>query len=262
MTTVTVSDSPTLSSGGPVGLICNDDHHTFGPVADRLQSLGYDAEFFDPGVDLLPPELDRLALLVNGETDPASFRALQYAESHGVPTWNGTTAFLLDVGLVGKNALEAAGFRVPPTHFERPAGPYIAKELFDWHTDTAPVVDGEGDFYEPLLDAEPFDFEYYVVDDGFTRHVQSVLSRSTLHGEYVCLGPVEPDPELVPKLERLLTLTGARALGVDVVIADGESYAVDVSPTPSFREAELVDVLVDSIVDCLQTAPPRLRVER
>lgn len=261
MTTVTVSDSPTLSSGGPVGIICNDDHHTFRSVADRLQSLGYDAEFFEPGVDLLPPDLDRLALLVNTEADPASFRALRYAESHGVPTWNGTTAFLLEARLVGKNALEAAGFRVPSTHFERPAGPYVAKELFDWQTGAVPTIGGESDFYEPLLDAEPFDFEYYVVDDGFTRHVRSVLARSKLYGEHVCLGPVEPDPELVPKLERLLTLTDARALGVDVVIADGESYAVDVSPAPSFREAELVDVLVDSIVDCLQTAPPRFRVE-
>lgn len=260
MTTVTVSGSPTSSRRGPVGIICNEDHHTFGPVADRLRSLGYDVEFFEPGVELFPADVDRLALLVNKKAELASYRALRYAETHGVPTWNGTTTFLLNARLVAKNALEAAGFRVAPASLEPPAGPYVAKELFDWHGGDTPTVGGDGDFYEPLLDAEPFDFKYYVVDDGVTRHVRCVLARSKLHGEKACLGLVDPDPEVVPMLNRLLHLTDARALGVDVVIADGESYAVDVNPAMSFEEAELVDPLADSIVDCIQSAPPRLRV--
>jgi hypothetical protein len=262
MTTVTVCGSPASDHTELVGIICNEDHQTFGPVADQLRSRGYDVEFFQPGVELYPTDLDRLALLVNKKTEPASYRALQYAETHGIPTWNGTTAFLLNARLVAKKALEVAGFRVPPVSFEPPDGPYVAKEVFDWHTQAVPTVGGEGDFYEPLLDAEPFDFKYYIVDDGLTRHVRCVLARSKLYGEKECLGLVDPDPDVVPKLEHLLALTGARALGVDVVVAEGTNYAVDVNPTMSFRDADLVDAVTDSIVDCLRTAPPRLRVER
>lgn len=258
--TMTASATPTGSQLGPIGLICRRDHHTFGPVADRLQTLGYDVEFFAPGVDLLPAEIDALGLLLNKAVDPASFRALRYADRTGVPTWNGTVPHFLAARLVGFNALEAAGFRVPPITFDPPEGPYVAKELFDWHGGAYPTVGGESDFYQPLVAADPFDFKYYVVDDGLTTHVKCVLSRSKLHGEKEIIGEVTPDPEVLPKLRHLLDLVDARALGVDVVIADGENYAVDVNPAMSFEGAHMVDVIVDSVIDCLQTAPPRIRI--
>lgn len=258
--TMTASATPSESQFGPVGLICRPDHHTFGPVADRLERLGYGVEFFAPGVDLLPAEIDALGLLLNKVVDPASFRALRYADRTGVPTWNGTVAHFLAARLVGFTALEAAGFDVPPISFDPPDGPYVAKELFDWKGGAYPTVGGEGDFYQKLVAADPFDFKYYAVDDGLTVHVACVLSRSKLHGEKELIGPVTPDPAVVTKLTHLLRLVDARALGVDIVIADGENYAVDVNPAMSFEGADMVDVVVDSVVDCLQTAPPRLHV--
>lgn len=258
--TMTASATPTGGQRGPIGLICNTDHHTFGPVADRLRERGYDVEFFEPGVDLSPGDVERLELLVNKKVEPASFRALRYADAHGIPTWNGATTLLLGSRFVGLTALEAAGFRVPPVSFDPPAGAYVAKQLFDWHTDAVPTIGGDGDFYEPLLPTDPFDFKYYVVDDGVTRHVKCVLARSKLYGEKSCLGLVTPDPEIVTKLRRLLDLTGARALGVDVIISEGENYAIDVNPAMSFRDAEMVGVITDSIVDCVRSAPPRIRV--
>lgn len=258
--TMTASATPSGSRFGPVGLICRADHPTFGPVADRLETLGYDVEFFQPGVDLLPAEIDGLSLLLNKAVDPASFRALRYADRTGVPTWNGTVAHFLAARLVGVTALEAAGFDVPPVSFEPPDGPYVAKELFDWHDGAHPTVGGESNCYQELVAADPFDFTYYAVDDGTTTHVTCVLSRSELHGERELIGPVTPDPTVVAKLRRLLHLVDARALGVDIVISEGRNYAVDVTPAMSFEGADMVDAVTDSVVDCLRTAPPRLHV--
>lgn len=258
--TMTASATPAESQFGPVGLICREEHPTFGLVAERLRSLGYAVEFFEPGVDLLPAEIDALGLLLNKVVEPASFRALRYADRTGVPTWNGTVAHFLAARLVGFNALEAAGFDVPPTTLDPPEGPYVAKELFDWRGGAYPTVGGESDCYQELVAADPFDFKYYAVDDGLTTHVNCVLSRSKLHGEKEIIGEVTPDPEVVAKLRHLMHLVDARALGVDIVIAEGKNYAVDVNPAMSFEGADMVDVITDSVVDCLQTAPPRLHV--
>lgn len=235
----------TAGAVGEVGIICNAAHAVFGAVADRLRRRGHRVSFFEPGRELRPGEIDGLDLLANKKVDPASFRALRYADRTGVPTWNGSYTVLLGARSIGLRALEAVGCTVPPVSFEPPAGASVAKSLFDWHFEDDPEPNGSGDLYQPLLPTDGVDYKYYVVDDGDRVRVRVLRTTSKLHGRKRPIDLVDPVPELAASVRTLLARTGSNALGVDFVRSGGTYYAVDVNPAMSFRhtgmEAELTD---------------------
>jgi glutathione synthase/RimK-type ligase-like ATP-grasp enzyme len=241
-----------------VGLICDADHDVFAAVARRLEAAGVDVRFFEPGRVLDAAAVEGLSLLMNKKVDPASLHALTLAEEAGVPTWNGVQTMLLGVRVVGYWFLERAGFRVPDVELEEPEGEYVAKTFVDWHFHPDPEVDGDGDVYQPLLPATPVDYKYYAVDTGGDVEVRVLRTTSKLHGEKEPLGTTAPDPDLAANLRRLLGLTDSQALGVDVVEADGDRWAVDVNPAMSFRNAGMVDELVASVVAALERADARV----
>lgn len=229
-----------------VGIICPPDHEMFGPVATRLRDRGFDVDFLDVGVEIPPERLDELDLLVNKKVRWESVEALEYAHRHGIPAWNdyvATTIFLNRLSQVA--ALSAAGFPVPETHTSPPEGDYVAKGFLD--IDQDPVLNGEGDFYQPLLEFDGTDEKYYAVDDGETVQVAVVEFESKLFGERTYLGTGTATPSVEERISRLLRFTGARALGVDVVEVDGEPHAIDVNPATSFKRTGLEGALVDSI---------------
>lgn len=232
---------------GRIGLICHEDHEVFSAVAAELEARGYEVTFFEPGRPVEPAVIDSLDLLANKKVTPASFRALRYADQHGVPTWNGSTTVLLGARLVGLKALEAVGFAVPPTTLEPPTAPYVAKSRFDWSGVADPTVNGEGAIYQPLLPTAPVDDKYYGVDDGERVHVRVLRSRSKLYGEKAPLALVDPDPAVAERVRALMSLTGSQAIGVDVIWSAGMPVAVDVNPSMSFRHVGMAALLADSM---------------
>ena len=228
-----------------LGLICPSDHAVFGPVARRLCERGVTVEFFDPGVNVEPERLADLDLLVNKKVRWASIRALEDAYRAGVPAWNDYVATMLCLNRLSQlRALAVAGFAVPDVRVDRPARPYVAKDFLDFE---GPRLNGEGDFYQPLLDFDGIDHKYYAVDDGETVRTAVVRFRSKLFGERERLGQGTVDPRVHTRLERLLQFTGARGLGVDVVEVGDEPYAIDANPATSFKHTGLDEALVDSL---------------
>jgi len=242
----------TDTSGGRIGLVCDREHDVFSVVAARLRRRDIAVEFVRPGRELAPAEIDRFDLLANKKVDPASLRALYYADTHGTATWNGFLTALLGNRPIGYAALRAVGFDVPEYAFEEPDYDYVAKTMFDWHYHPDPVRGGDGDVYQRYVPAEPVDYKYYGVDDGVCRRVRVLRSTSKLHGEKAYLDTVDPDPELADRVRRLMDLVDAHTIGVDVVDADGTPYAVDVNPAMSFRNADMEDVLADSMTAALE----------
>jgi glutathione synthase/RimK-type ligase-like ATP-grasp enzyme len=234
-----------------LGFICPPDHEVFGVVTDRLRDRGFDVEFFEPGVVLERARLDALDLLVNKKVRWESLDALQYAHRAGVPAWNdyvATAIFLNRLSQVG--ALAAVGFPVPEIGPEKPDDEYVAKGFFDIEED--PQLNGEGDFYQPLLDFDGTDHKYYAVDDGRTVRTAVVQFRSKLYGDRELLGRGSVDPRVERLLRRLLRFTGVRAVGVDVIEVDGQPHAIDANPATSFRRTGLEDALVASIVSAVE----------
>ena len=238
--------------GGRVGLICNREHDVFSAVAATLRRRGVAVEFVEPGRDLAPDEIERFDLLANKKVDPASLRALYYADTHGFATWNGFLTALLGTRPIGYAALRAVGLAVPEFTFEEPEYDYVAKTMFDWHYHPDPERGGDGDVYQRYVPAEPIDYKYYGVDDGTRRRVRVLRSTSKLYGEKEYLDTVDPDPELADRVRRLMELVDAHAIGVDVVDVDGAPYAVDVNPAMSFRNAGMEDALADSMTAALE----------
>jgi hypothetical protein len=231
-----------------VGLICNSEHSVFSEVAGRLERLGIEARFFQPGRPLGEADLSGLSLLLNKKVDPESFRALAWAESNGLPTWNGFVPLLLGVRPLGDWALDHAGFRVPPGSFEKPTGNHVAKTLVDFHSQPDPVLNGDGEWYQEHVPAPAIDYKYYAVATGSSIEVRVLKTTSKLHGEKRPLELVAPDPDLADTIRRLVTMTDAQALGVDLVVADGQYWAVDVNPAPSFRHTGMEHALVASVL--------------
>jgi hypothetical protein len=238
--------------GGRIGLVCNREHDVFSAVATRLRLRGAAVEFVEPGRELAPAEIERFDLLANKKVDPASLRALHYADTHGLSTWNGFLTALLGNRPIGYAALRAVGFEVPEFTFEKPAYDHVAKTMFDWHYHPDPVRGGDGDVYQRYVPAEPIDYKYYGVDDGTRRRVRVLRSTSKLHGEKEYLDTVPADPDLAAQVRRLMALVDAHAIGVDVVDVDGAPYAVDVNPAMSFRHADMEGALADSMSAALE----------
>jgi hypothetical protein len=247
-----------------VGLICNADHEIFGAVAGRLRERGIAVTFVEPGRRVPDDELVGFDLLMNKKVDPNALDSLTRAARLGIPTWNGHRTILLGVRLVGYRTLERCGFRVPPVHRSAPDCDHVAKTHVDWHFCPDPELNGEGDLYQELVPAEPVDYKYYAVDTGEEIVVRVLETTSKLQGEKRPLRLSAPEPDLERKVERLLRRTDTQALGVDCVRADGTYWAVDVNPAMSFRNAEMVPELVQSVEARLARtdAPPDIGTER
>jgi hypothetical protein len=237
-----------------IGLICSDDHDVFAAVADRLERAEVGVEFYEPGRWLGADDLAHLSLLMNKKVDLASFDALSLAETIGLPTWNGYPTLLLGIRPIGYWALDRVGFRVPAVSFQKPSSNYVAKRLVDFHSQPNPVLNGEGEIFHEYVPATPIDYKFYGVDTGSGIEVRVLKTTSKLHGEKAPLELVDPDPGLAENLRTLVRMTGSQAIGVDCVEADGEFWAVDVNPAPSFRHTGMVDALTRSVLARLPVA--------
>ncbi len=234
-----------------VGITCRSDHPTFGTVGDVLAERGYAVSYLDAERPIDRGTLSGLSAFVIKHTRPASVRALVAAERMGVPTWNSATGVLACVSRFSQLcALSGVGFPVPAASRVRPAGPYVAKGLYHWQPGA--TVNGEGAVYEELLDADPVDHKYYVVDDGGTRRTVVLRAASKLRGEKRVLGGAEPVAEHVDRIEALMDRLGMRGVGVDLVRTDDGWYAVDLNPCPGFEGTGFEDALADSVESCLE----------
>jgi hypothetical protein len=235
-----------------VGFVCRPDHEVFRAVARRVEEAGARTTFFQPGERLGPATLSELSLLVNRAVHPASFRALAWAERNDLPTWNGYETSLLAFRLVGYRALEQVGFDVPETSTTPPDGESLTKRIVDW---SVPANGPVHEFHQRLVPARPVDYEYYVVDTGTEIRTQALLTTSKRLGPKRPLGLVSPHPFLAAKLRLLVRFTGAQALSVDFVEAEGQFWAVDLNPAPSFEDVGMVGPLTESVLARLETGP-------
>ena len=274
--------------GARIGITCPPDHPVFSVVGESLADRGHEVIFFDPTREVPTADLESLSLLVHKRTRPASVRALLRAERQGVPTWNSATGVSACVSRFTQLCLlRGVGFPVPAASPSKPDGSYVAKPRYHWEMN--PELNGEGDVYEELLDVEPIDYKYYVVDDGTTHRVTVLRTTSKLYGDKRVLGEATPVPAAAERVRRLADRLGMRSIGVDLVrladdaaeSADGERssdagtdreggacpgtpvgddarspvdgwYAVDLNPCPSFVGTGMEEVLVDSILDALE----------
>jgi hypothetical protein len=242
-----------------VGFLCRADHEVFREVSRRVAATGATTTFLTPGEPVATETLADLSLLVNKAVHPESFRALAWAERNDLPTWNGYETLLLAFRLVGYHALERLGFDVPAVSTTPPEGPSLTKRIVDWDADAGSPVPT---FYQRLLDARAVDYKYYVVDTGTGIETRTLLTTSKRLGPKRALGLVTPHPFLAAKLRLLLRTTGAQALGVDFVEAEGRFWAVDVNPAPSFADVGMVEPLTESVLARLEPgAPVRTGVE-
>jgi hypothetical protein len=229
-----------------IGIICPPDHAVFGPVARGLRDRGHQTVFFEPGVEVDHDRLDSLDVLVNKKVRWESLQALEYAYHAGIPAWNGFVGTSLFLNRLSQLAvLSAAGFPVPEARLDKPETDYVAKGFLDIHDD--PSLDGEGDFYEPLLDFDGTDYKYYAVDDGQEIQVAVARFESKLFGEREFLGRGTVDSTVGQRINRLLRCTGVSGLGVDLIDVDGTMYAIDANPATSFRRTGLETAIVESI---------------
>lgn len=235
-----------------VGFVCRPDHEVFRAVARRVEEAGARTTFFQPGERLDQATLSELSLLVNKAVHPASFQALAWAERNGLPAWNGYETSLLAFRLLGYRALEQVGFHVPETSTSPPDGEYLTKRIVDW---SVPAVGPVPEFYQRLVPARPIDYKYYVVDTGTEIRTQALLTTSKRLGPKRALGLVTPHPFLAAKLRLLVRFTGAQALGVDFVEAEGQFWAVDLNSAPSFEDIGMVGPLTESVLARLEAGP-------
>ena len=234
------------TGGATIGITVEPDHPVFGVVCDRLTADGHEVRYFDSNEPIPADDMQDLSLFVVKHTRPASIRALLAAERLGVPTWNSATGVQACATRFSQLcSLSGVGFTVPSASREKPAGEYVSKQLYHW--ESAPEVNGEGDCYEELLDAEPVDFKYYVVDDGDAHHAVVLKATSKLYAEKRVLGEATPEPAHVDRIVALMDELGMRGLGVDLISVDGDWYAVDLNPCPGFAETGLENALVASI---------------
>ncbi|WP_254280097.1 hypothetical protein [Haloarcula marina] len=231
-----------------LGFVCEPDHGTFWPVAERLSARGFDVEFLRPADPISRADIDGLAALVNGRLHPEAFDALRYADRTGVPTWNGfaaTTA--LSARLVALEALEAVGCRVPAVRFEMGAeGPdeeYVRARRYAWGEDPATV----GPLYVEAVADDPVEHRYYAVDDGRETHVRALRIRSSLSGTEPVVEQTDVDVATATRVRELLDGFDARAVGVDFAHHDGETYALRATPAPTFAGAGMRRQVADSV---------------
>lgn len=230
-------------------------HEVFSVVVDYLQDRGHQVTYLDATRTLEPATIREFDILVNKSTRPGSVRSLVRAERLGVRTWNSATGVLVCAARTTQLcALAGVGFETPAVLPGPSDSDYVAKSRFHWGP--PPTINGEGDIYEELLDVEPIDYKYYLVDAGDAVHVCLVRSTSKLiETEKRVLGTGTPQAALVRPLKGLLSVLEMRALGVDFVrTTDGRWVAVDLNPGPSFRGTGLERQLADSIEACLPTS--------
>lgn len=233
-----------------IGITAPSDHPVFSRVGDELGERGHVVTYFDPNTPIDRADLERLSLFVSKQTRPASVRSLLEAERLGVSTWNSATGVVACVSRFSQLCLlDGVGFETPAASTTRPRGDYVSKGRYHW--EMSPEVNGTGDLYEELLPADPVDFKYYVVDTGSTCRTTVLRATSKLWGEKRIVGETDPVPEHVDRITSLMERLDMRAVGVDLVRADGGWFAVDLNPCPGFEGTGLVGALVESIESCL-----------
>lgn len=230
-----------------IGILCKLEQPVFAEVADGLREQGYRVQFFEPQADLTTADIDELSLVVNKQVFPHNLETLWYARRTGTPLWNNLTATILFASrLNGLAALKAVGFRTPEVTFEKPDGEYVAKDDCIWDGD--PELNGEGDFYQELVQTRPVDYKYYAVNDGSRIHVAGRCVTSKLYGPKRFLCPAQERPTLASRLRKLVDRFDLRGVGVDFV-RDPEDrfWAIDVNLAAGYRNTGLEVALSNSI---------------
>jgi len=229
-----------------IGFICDPDQPVFRSVGQRLSARGFEVEFFRPTDPITPEDVDTLSALVNCRLHPASFAALHYADTRGIPTWNGfTMTTALSARLVAFEALDAAGCRVPSVQFDPTAG-YEAGQPYVWD---GPTHLGESPpFYVERVRTGSVDHRYYAVDDGRETHMRALALRTSPRENSPLVDDADVDVSLAARVRGLLDLFDARAVAVDFTRGpDGEFYALRAIPTPSFLGAGMDRRVADSV---------------
>lgn len=230
-----------------IGMLCADDQPVFAAVADQLRDTGYTVRFFDPRSDIPVDRINALSLLVNKQVFPHMFPTLRDIRRAGIPLWNNLPATIaFSSRLIGLRALEEMGFRVPPITLDKPKGEYVAKDYYIWNGD--PELNGEGDFYQELIQTEPIDYKYYAVDNGKQVHTGGRRVTSKLYGPKRFLGQLRDRPRLTSRLRDLVERTDLGGVGVDFVKGDdGRFWAIDVNLAAGYRNTGLESAISDSI---------------
>ena len=230
-----------------IGFVCDPDHPLFRPVAQRLAARGFDVQFHRPVDPPTGAAVDALAALVGGVVHPTTFAALRYADANGVETWNGFTATAaLSARLVTLDALDAVGCRVPDVRFDGPREGYEAGHRYAWDGPTG--LDEPAPFYVERVGSDAVDHRYYAVDDGRETHMRALEVRTAPSGDTPLLRRTDVDVSLAALVRELLDRLGARGVAVDFAEgADGESYAIRATPTPTFTGAGMDRHVADSV---------------
>jgi hypothetical protein len=238
---------PAMDAKCRTGILGKREPPVFAEVADRLRERGYGVQFFKPRADLAAASVNDLSLVVNKQVFPHNLAALRDARRMGTPLWNNLTATVLFASrLNGLAALEAVGFRTPEVTFEKPDGEYVAKDDSIWGGD--PELNGEGEFYQELVQTWPVDYKYYAVDDGSRIHVAGRCVTSKLYGPKRFLCRAQDHPPIASRLRHLVDRFDLRGVGVDFVRdPNGQFWAIDVNLAAGYRNTGLESALCNSI---------------
>ena len=244
-----------------IGFVCDPDHAVFRPVAQRLAARGFDIEFFRPTDPIRRADVDALSALVSGVVHPSALTALRYADTVGVPTWNGFTMMTaMSSRLVTLEALSAVGCRVPSVRFDGPAEGYAAAQRYAWEGQTS--LDGPAPFYVETVatdsgsGSESGEQRYYAVDDGRETHMRAMRLQRSIVNDEPLLEPTDIDVSLAASVRSLLDAFEARAVAVD--FTDGpadEVYALRATPTPTFAGAGMERRVADSVASLTTIGP-------
>jgi len=228
-----------------IGVLGDPDHPVFGGAAERLAARGFHVDLYPPADGITHEEIAALDAFAVAELRPSAITALHRADSAGVETLNGgfaTTA--LGSRFLAHHALETVGCRVPRVWPTSPPDTSTRRRArFRWPDPRHPP----GGFYQEVLPADPIRERYYAVDDGVETHVTAIGLKTRLREREPVVEEVEVEVERATRLRTLLDQFDARTVAVDFVGVDGEGYAVDVDPAPSYVHADMERHLADAL---------------
>jgi len=228
-----------------IGVLADPDHHVFGGAAERLAARGFHVDLYPPADGITVDEVEALDAFAVAELRPGAVAALRHADSVGVETLNGVVATTaLGSRFVAHHALEGVGCQVPRVWArEPPDASTRPRDLFRWPDARSPA----GGYFQEVLPAAPVRHRYYAVDDGVETHVTALGLKTRLREHARVFEEAEVDVERATRLRTLLDRFDARTVAVDFAGLDGEWYAVDVDPAPSYLHADMERHLADAL---------------
>jgi len=235
-------DGPIMDT---IGVLADPDHPVFGGAAERLAARGFYVDLYPPADGVEREGLADLDAFAVADLGPDAIEALRRADGLGVETLNGAfAATALGSRLVAYHALAGLGCPVPRVWTSAPTqGPTRRRGRFRWPDPRGP----DGGFHQEVLPADAVRQRYYAVDDGVETHVTAIGLKRRLRERSRIVEDVEVEVERATRLRTLLERFGARTVAVDFAGVDGEWYAIDVDPAPSYAHAGMERHLADAL---------------